>query len=398
MSKMDSELMHAAGLPPSEAISFFRQKNLVPTERWGEVMNEAHARGFAVAGAAGQALLTDMKAAINSALTDGRTLQEFQRDFEQIAKTHKWDYNGSPGWRARIIYSTNLATAYSAGQFAQLDTDEARDIFPCWEYVHHECQHPRLDHLAWSGLVLRNDDPWWTTHYPPNGWRCHCTVRPVSRSEMKSRGLVVNKAPPLDLRPWRNPATGKTEMVPRGIDPSFAYNPGMAWKEKRLALEAAQPPLSPRSNVHLSRAAAMEQQADDIGKLLRPGALGSVNAGTLPESVKNGLGTLTDDVILSDDTLGKNRKHREITGDDYRALPEMISAPLVAKRDDDHNVLLISGRAGKLYRIVVKRTKSGKANFVQTFCRIYLKRAISQIKQGTIIAGSLDDLVNFEEK
>ena len=369
MSKMDAELMHAAGLSPSEAISFFRQKDLVPTERWGEVMNEAHARGFAVAGAAGQALLTDMKAAINSALTDGRTLKEFQRDFEQIAKTHKWDYNGSPGWRARIIYSTNLATAYSAGQFAQLDTDEARDIFPYWEYVHHTCQHPRQDHLAWSGLVLRNDDPWWATHYPPNGWRCHCTVRPISRYEMKRRQLTVSVAPPLDLRPWRNPATGKTEMVPRGIDPSFAYNPGMAWKEKRIALEAEQPPLSPRSTVHLSRAAAMEQQSEDIGKLLRRGATGHVNGGTLPSAVKKGLGTEADDIILSDDSLGKNRKHRELTDEDYQALPEMVSAALLAVQDKPYHATLISRWRDKMYRIVVKRSRSGTANFYQSFRR-----------------------------
>jgi len=49
----------------------------------------------------------------------------------------------------------------------------------------------------------------------------------------------------LDLRddgtvPWRNPATGKTEDVPRGIDPGWDYNVGEAAWGERLGGDPAQ--------------------------------------------------------------------------------------------------------------------------------------------------------------
>jgi uncharacterized protein with gpF-like domain len=36
-------------------------------------------------------------------------------------------------------------------------------------------------------LILRADDPWWKTHYPPNGWGCQCTVHAVSLQELRDK-------------------------------------------------------------------------------------------------------------------------------------------------------------------------------------------------------------------
>ena len=41
------------------------------------------------------------------------------------------------------------------------------EAYPYWRYQHNAAVHPRIQHLDWSGLVLRADDPWWGTHYPP---------------------------------------------------------------------------------------------------------------------------------------------------------------------------------------------------------------------------------------
>ncbi|MCW4589402.1 phage head morphogenesis protein [Gluconacetobacter entanii] len=126
----DGVVAMAARLPPSDAIRFLRQKVNVPTERWGELEGEAHARSFAIAGAASDALLADFRKAMEKALIDGTTLEAFQKEFDSIKKRRGWDHTGTPGWRAEIIYSTNVSTAYSAGQYRQMTTPDALEMFP----------------------------------------------------------------------------------------------------------------------------------------------------------------------------------------------------------------------------------------------------------------------------
>ncbi|NTV80668.1 MAG: hypothetical protein HGA24_04505, partial [Candidatus Aminicenantes bacterium] len=42
-------------------------------------------------------------------------------------------------------------------------------------------------HRAWNGTILPVDHAWWKTHFPPNGWRCRCTVRALDDSGQQSR-------------------------------------------------------------------------------------------------------------------------------------------------------------------------------------------------------------------
>ncbi|CAH8721330.1 hypothetical protein HTL2_006310 [Paenibacillus melissococcoides] len=47
------------------------------------------------------------------------------------------------------------------------------------------------------GRVFRADDPIWNTWYPPNGFRCRCTVRTLSERQVRERGLKVETTPPV---------------------------------------------------------------------------------------------------------------------------------------------------------------------------------------------------------
>lgn len=221
----------AIDLPFDEAIDFFRRKTRVTTQHWTDVWRTAHSRAFMVAGAAKDDLVADFQAEIQKALDTGTTLDEFRRGFDQIVQKHGWDHTGSPGWRSRIIYETNLSTAYSAGRYVQLKDPDVQEFFPFWTYVHSGSRHPRLNHMAWNGITLRADDPWWSTHYPPNGWRCGCRVSATSRAAMRRMGKSEpDQAPAIVTRPWKNPKTGVVHQVPEGIDPGFDYNMGEAWQ------------------------------------------------------------------------------------------------------------------------------------------------------------------------
>ena len=227
---MPAETIRALNMPFAQAVDFFLGKINKPTKRWQDNYGKANVRGFSVAGAMTEALLDDFKGEMAKALQEGTTLAEFRAGFDDIVTRHGWEHVGKPGWRARVIYETNLSAAYSAGRYVQMTEPETMDAFPYWEYVHSGALHPRQEHKDWDGICLEADDPWWDTHYTPNGYGCGCWVRVVSRRGLKRRGKTgPDKAPPLKMKAYTDPKTGKVRQVPEGIDPGFEHNPGKVW-------------------------------------------------------------------------------------------------------------------------------------------------------------------------
>lgn len=216
-------------LPFEEQIAFFRAKLNLTTEAWNDLWQGAHARAFTVAGAMQEDLLTDLRAAIDKAIADGTTLEEFRRDFDTIVERYGWSYRGARGWRTKVMLETNIRTSYMAGRYQQMTHPDVLSDRPFWEYRHGNSVHPRREHLGWDGLVLPAGDPWWQTHYPPNGWGCKCRVFAVSRDDMKDLGKAgPDQAPDDGVYQWRDKRTGEVHLVPKGIDPGWAYNVGEA--------------------------------------------------------------------------------------------------------------------------------------------------------------------------
>lgn len=248
----------AFNLPFDEAIRFLRQKISLPSKTWRDIEGRAHDRSFVVAGAIKDGLIEDLRAAVDDAIAKGETLDTFATRFEQIVAKHGWTGwtgEGSPGgraWRARVIYETNLKTAYAAGRYAQMTDPDLLKVRPYWMYKHADTRtplRPRPEHEGWDGLVLRWDDPWWQTHYPPNGWNCSCGVRPVSRREMKAEGLEPDESPTVTTRPVRDPKTGGIVQVPNGIDFGWDHAPGRDWSRGLVPRELQRPldpPVGPR--------------------------------------------------------------------------------------------------------------------------------------------------------
>jgi hypothetical protein len=116
-------------LPFSEQIAFFRRKFNTKTDAWTDVYGSAHDNEFMVAGANRDALLADLRTAVEKSL-DGGTLETFRKDFAAIVARYGWSYNGGFEWRSRIIYETNLRSSYMAGRYQQLM--DMRDTHPYW--------------------------------------------------------------------------------------------------------------------------------------------------------------------------------------------------------------------------------------------------------------------------
>lgn len=229
-------MANPANLPFSEAIDFYKSKIKLPSSGWTDIWQEQHSHAFVVAGATTDSLVEDFYNAIAKAKEAGG-YAEFQKAFPEIVKKHGWAHNGSPGWRSKIIYDTNVTQSYNAGREKQMQA--VKHLRPYGQYRHTSIEHPRLEHKAWNGLILPLDDPWWNTHTPQNGWGCKCKKYSLSRVEAKREWEKSGKSGPDEAPPieWEEKVVGKTGsnprtvQVPKGIDPGFAYNPGKAWLE-----------------------------------------------------------------------------------------------------------------------------------------------------------------------
>lgn len=228
-------------VPFQAAIDFHRQKVRLPTRTYRDLAGKAHDRGFAVAGATRDALLADLHLAVDDAIAGGMRLEQFQARFEEIVAKHGWTGWTGEGtargraWRARVIYDTNLRTAYAAGRYTQMTHPDTVRVRPYWMYVHGDSRtplRPRPQHKGWHGLVLAWDDPWWQTHYPPNGWLCSCGIRTVSRRELTRMDKAgPDAAPAATTRAVKDPVTGDIHNVPQGIDFGWDHTPGRSWAD-----------------------------------------------------------------------------------------------------------------------------------------------------------------------
>ena len=207
-----------------EQIDFFRNKLNLPTERWDDIWQAAHDRAFMVAGAQKADLLNDLRAAVDKSLTGG-SIGDFRKDFAAAVQKSGWTgwtgegTKAGEAWRTRVIYQTNMATSYAAGRWKQLNDPELLKVRPFWRYIHSDgVIHPRPHHKVWgdSGLTLPAGDPFWLTHFPPNGWGCRCRVQAVREPATGARTQPPTGWDTIDSR----------TDAPVGLDKGWAYAPG----------------------------------------------------------------------------------------------------------------------------------------------------------------------------
>lgn len=254
------DLGFAVTLEPRRAIEHFESKGHKITWDWHEADAEAHAKAFTVAKATRMDVLTTIRDEVSRALKNGTTEREFVKTLEPRLKAMGWwgkviavrpdgvampAQLGSPH-RLRTIYRTNLQSAYMAGRYqAQKRLARSR---PYWQYVAILDARTRPAHAALSGKVFRHDDPFWDSHYPPNGLNCRCRVRALSQARLDKEGLKVESSDGhlrevmqevgADSRTGEiieRPAVQYTGTDRAGKpftmtpDPGWSYNPGEGW-------------------------------------------------------------------------------------------------------------------------------------------------------------------------
>ncbi len=132
-------------------------------------------------------------------------------DFKQRVK-ESGKFGQFNRWR-----ETEYANAVNSGMQASryYSMKDRVDALPYWRYETMEDARVRPAHADLNNRVFHHDDEIWKTIYPPNGWRCRCSVRPTDDGRdvlernayepvaflgaaelgrMKSAGFAINRA------------------------------------------------------------------------------------------------------------------------------------------------------------------------------------------------------------
>lgn len=273
MAGIDAASIYAAfKMPPEQAVAFLRSKGVAVSDGWTDLWREAHARAFTVAQSAGFDIVGDIHDALDKALSNGDTFEEFRKEIEptlrakgwwgkaidpetgEITKmypgTHRIVEYGTPS-RLRLIYEQNVQTAYMAGRYRTMMASTSSH--PYWQYTAVMDSRTRPAHAALHGRVFKFDDDAWGVAYPPCGWKCRCRAIPLSYYDVQNEGIEVESAAghieevpvlnrageprtlpdgqPMTVRQIRLPGMPK----PFRPDPGWDYNAAAAYPEMRNA-------------------------------------------------------------------------------------------------------------------------------------------------------------------
>ncbi|MDR0577758.1 MAG: hypothetical protein LBI87_09550 [Candidatus Accumulibacter sp.] len=381
-------LSSAFGLPFEEQIAFFRSKLKLGTARWDDIWQSAHDKAFVVAGATKASLLQDLFDAV--APLQRQSQESFTKKFLEAAEKNNWhgwtgeDSEKGKAWRARVVYETNIRTSYAAGRYAQLTDPDLLAIRPYWRYVHSDLskEHPRELHKLWGDmkLTLRHDDPFWQTHYPPNGWFCRCSVVAV-----EAPAKDAAKAPPPG---WNaiNPKTG----APAGIDKGWAYAPGATRADEIRAMVAEKlthlpAPIGAGFGASLPADAiaagfaiffdnAYKNRAKPQGKHMVVGAL---EPAWVDRAAKAGVAPETAEIAITDRKIShtfRDVKVSPLPVGWFRELPAYLKKPQAVILDTTHTgepaFLLFYDTQGEGKKLVIRINynirKVGKMNLVES--------------------------------
>jgi SPP1 gp7 family putative phage head morphogenesis protein len=247
-----------ADIIPKEALEYIKKKKLKTGFSYKDVWHEEHAVAFTVAKAMQLDVLSDLHNAVTQAVGNGQSFDTFRKNITPLLRQKGWwgrkqmtdpltgqTVNAQLGSDRRLqtIYRVNMRSAYQKGQYER--TMES-DLHPYLMYRIGPSVRHREDHKSWDGLILPKDDPWWDTHFPPNGWGCKCYTRAVTEARKKqyeTNGVPTapnvdgsgggniqakTQAPPVKYKTYFNERKGTVEQVPEGVDPAFNWNQGKA--------------------------------------------------------------------------------------------------------------------------------------------------------------------------
>lgn len=147
---------------------------------------------------------------VSNLLMDGDKVKPFSKFWQDVQKIHK-NYNKNY-LQAEYIFATQSAQMVSKWVEYEKDGDRYN-----LQYRTAMDDRVRETHQMLHNTTLPPSDPFWEKYYPPNGWRCRCTVVQVRKSKYPESNSTEARLAGAEA------TAGKNEL--------FRFNPG---KERRV--------------------------------------------------------------------------------------------------------------------------------------------------------------------
>lgn len=383
-------------LPPAEAVAYLgRRGQLTQTYSWKDLWEDEHAQQFTVSRLARLDLLEDIRSQITRSVGGDLSRKDFMRDSEKLLASAGWwgektvtdpatgkevTTTFDPA-RLKLIYDTNTRMAYSAGLWERMERN--KKTHPYVRYITQGDEKVRESHRAWANVTLPIGDPFWQTHYPPNGWRCRCRAVAVSRRDYESgvtpTGMaMVKKAPTIEMREWLDKRTGEVKVVPVGIDPGFGYNVGAASARAR-SLQSVVADKLQKTPDSLARPALVDLVGSPAFARWLAKPEGAWPLAVLSEADAALIGAQRRVALLSEASANKQvREHGELRPQEYARAQEVVDAPTLLVQDSPTSLVYVQvedGDDGGGYVLVVKATRTGEGLFVTSFRRLSRQEA-----------------------
>lgn len=173
-----------------EAVDAFRRRVPLPEPLWRKLQAEERRRAFWVAWVTQARAVQELKDAVERAIRDGTTLEDFRQDARALVE-EAWGAEDSP--RLETVFRTNVMGAYNAGRQEVFTDPEVMESRP---YLRFDAAgDSRMTDICeeLDGTVLPADDPFWRTHTPPLHFNCRSMLTPLTAEEAEEEGVAPEK-------------------------------------------------------------------------------------------------------------------------------------------------------------------------------------------------------------
>lgn len=204
-----------------EAIRAFRARVPIPDDEFAALVDGEEQKSIRIAGLTQARAVQEVINALDRAIADGTTLEDFQADVGGML-AEAWGGEDAP--RVETLFRTNVMQAYNDGRAEVFADPEVRKSRP---YLRFDAVgDSRMSEIceALDGKVLPADDPFWRTHSPPLHPNCRSILTPLTDEEAADEGITRGKPDVGDAAPAEG--FGKTvdndnwEPDTSGLDPA----------------------------------------------------------------------------------------------------------------------------------------------------------------------------------